>query len=101
MRGVAVRAHFIDAVATLPYSEKDFDPFIINGLFKISINNSFFLKASLFYKATNGSDSIASFVIVPADIYLKSLGTIMGGKKKSVAEINQKAFTAGYDFVKD
>lgn len=39
--------------------------------------------------------------IVPADVYLKSLGTIMGGKKKSVAEVNQKAFTAGYDFVKD
>jgi len=68
-QGVGVKAHFIDAVATLPYSEKDFDPFIINGLFKISINNSFFLKASLFYKSTNGADSIASFVIVPADIY--------------------------------
>jgi len=39
--------------------------------------------------------------IVPADIYLKSLGTIMGSKKKSVAEINQRAFAAGYDFVKD
>jgi 2-oxoglutarate ferredoxin oxidoreductase subunit gamma len=39
--------------------------------------------------------------IVPADIYLKSLGTIMGGKKKSVAETNQRAFAAGYDFVKD
>jgi len=39
--------------------------------------------------------------IVPSDVYLKSIGTIMGGKKKSVAELNQKAFTAGYDFVKD
>jgi 2-oxoglutarate ferredoxin oxidoreductase subunit gamma len=39
--------------------------------------------------------------IVPADIYLKTLGTIMGSKKKSVAEINQKAFAAGYDFVKN
>ena len=39
--------------------------------------------------------------IVPADIYLKSLGTIMGGKKKSVAEINHKAFAAGYDFLED
>jgi 2-oxoglutarate ferredoxin oxidoreductase subunit gamma len=39
--------------------------------------------------------------IIPADIYLKSLGTIMGSKKKFVAEINQRAFAAGYDFVKD
>ena len=39
--------------------------------------------------------------IVPADIYLKSLGTIMGSKKKSATEVNQKAFAAGYDFVKD
>jgi 2-oxoglutarate ferredoxin oxidoreductase subunit gamma len=39
--------------------------------------------------------------IVPADIYLKSLETIIGGKKKSAMEINRKAFTAGYDFVKD
>lgn len=37
--------------------------------------------------------------IVPPDIYLKSIGTIMGGKKKSVAELNQKAFTAGYNFI--
>jgi 2-oxoglutarate ferredoxin oxidoreductase subunit gamma len=44
---------------------------------------------------------IKKTVIVPADVYLKSLGTIMGSKKKSVAEINQKAFAAGYDFVKD
>lgn len=39
--------------------------------------------------------------ILPDDVYLKSIGTIMGGKKKSIAEINQKAFAAGYDFVKD
>jgi 2-oxoglutarate ferredoxin oxidoreductase subunit gamma len=39
--------------------------------------------------------------VVPADIYLKSLETIMGSKKKSAAEVNRKAFAAGYDFVKD
>jgi Pyruvate:ferredoxin oxidoreductase and related 2-oxoacid:ferredoxin oxidoreductases, gamma subunit len=39
--------------------------------------------------------------IVTPDIYLKSLGTIMGSKKKSVAEVNRRAFAAGYDFVKD
>ena len=39
--------------------------------------------------------------IVPAEIYLKSLENIMGSKKKSVAEINRKAFTAGFDFIKD
>jgi 2-oxoglutarate ferredoxin oxidoreductase subunit gamma len=39
--------------------------------------------------------------IVPAEIYLKSLETIMGSKKKSSTEINRKAFTAGFDFIKD
>ena len=39
--------------------------------------------------------------IVPADIYLKSLGTIMGSKKKSLAEINRKAFAAGFDYIED
>jgi 2-oxoglutarate ferredoxin oxidoreductase subunit gamma len=39
--------------------------------------------------------------IVPAEIYLKSLETIMGSKKKSAAEINRKAFSAGFDFIKD
>jgi 2-oxoglutarate ferredoxin oxidoreductase subunit gamma len=37
--------------------------------------------------------------IVPAEIYLKSLESIMGSKKKAVAEINRKAFSAGFDFV--
>jgi len=39
--------------------------------------------------------------IVPAEIYLQSLESIMGSKKKSVAEINRKAFAAGFDFVKE
>ncbi len=39
--------------------------------------------------------------VVPADIYLKSLETIMGSRKKSAAEVNRKAFAAGYDFAKD
>jgi 2-oxoglutarate ferredoxin oxidoreductase subunit gamma len=39
--------------------------------------------------------------IVPDDIYLKSLETIMGSKKKGVAEINRKAFAAGFDYLKD
>jgi Pyruvate/2-oxoacid:ferredoxin oxidoreductase gamma subunit len=39
--------------------------------------------------------------MVTADIYLKSLETIMGSKKKSAAEINRRAFAAGFDFVKD
>ncbi len=38
--------------------------------------------------------------IVTEDIYLKSLETIMGSKKKSVAEINRRAFAAGFDYVK-
>jgi len=39
--------------------------------------------------------------IIPADIYLKSLETVMGSRKKAAVEINRKAFAAGYDFVKD
>jgi 2-oxoglutarate ferredoxin oxidoreductase subunit gamma len=39
--------------------------------------------------------------VVSPDIYLKSLESIMGSKKKSLAEINRKAFAAGFDSVKD
>jgi 2-oxoglutarate ferredoxin oxidoreductase subunit gamma len=39
--------------------------------------------------------------VVSPDIYLKSLESIMGSKKKSLAELNRKAFTAGYDYVKN
>ncbi|MFH1080650.1 MAG: 2-oxoacid:acceptor oxidoreductase family protein, partial [Pseudomonadota bacterium] len=38
--------------------------------------------------------------LVPPDIYLNSMETVMGSKKKSVIEINQKAFAAGYEFLK-
>lgn len=38
--------------------------------------------------------------VVTPDIYLKSLESIMGSKKKSLADINRKAFHAGYDYVK-
>jgi 2-oxoglutarate ferredoxin oxidoreductase subunit gamma len=60
---------------------------------------------------TLGNDRVANVImmgafirktgIVPADIYLKSLETIMGSKKKSAAEVNRKAFSAGFDFIKD
>lgn len=39
--------------------------------------------------------------VVSPDIYLKSLESIMGSKKKALAELNRKAFTAGYDYVKN
>jgi 2-oxoglutarate ferredoxin oxidoreductase subunit gamma len=39
--------------------------------------------------------------VIPPDVYLKSLETIMGSKKKSLAELNRKAFNAGYDYVKN
>jgi 2-oxoglutarate ferredoxin oxidoreductase subunit gamma len=39
--------------------------------------------------------------VVSPDIYLKSLESIMGSKKKSLAEINRKAFAAGFDYMKD
>ncbi len=39
--------------------------------------------------------------VVSADIYLKSLESIMGSKKKSLAEVNRKAFAVGFDYVKE
>jgi 2-oxoglutarate ferredoxin oxidoreductase subunit gamma len=39
--------------------------------------------------------------VVPPDIYLNSLESIMGSKKKSLAEINRKAFAAGFDYMKN
>lgn len=38
--------------------------------------------------------------IVSPEIFLKSLENIMGSQKKSVMEINKKAFAAGYDYIK-
>ena len=38
--------------------------------------------------------------VVSPDIYLKNLESIMGSKKKSFAEVNRKAFAAGFDYVK-
>jgi 2-oxoglutarate ferredoxin oxidoreductase subunit gamma len=39
--------------------------------------------------------------VYSSDIYLKSLETIMGSRKKALAEINRKAFAAGFDYLKD
>lgn len=39
--------------------------------------------------------------VVSSDIYLKSLEVIMGSRKKSLAEINRKAFASGFDYFKD
>lgn len=38
--------------------------------------------------------------IVSPEIYLNSLESIMGSRKKSLAEINRKAFAAGFDYLK-
>lgn len=37
---------------------------------------------------------------ISSDIFLKSLETVMGNQKKSLMELNKKAFAAGYDFIK-
>jgi 2-oxoglutarate ferredoxin oxidoreductase subunit gamma len=39
--------------------------------------------------------------VVTPEMYLKSLETIMGSRKKGVAEVNRKAFAAGFDYIKD
>ena len=39
--------------------------------------------------------------VVSPDVYLKSLESIMGSKKKSFMEVNRKAFAAGLDYLKD
>ena len=38
--------------------------------------------------------------VVSPDVYLKSLELIMGSKKKSLAEVNRKAFAVGFNYVK-
>jgi len=37
--------------------------------------------------------------VISPDIYLKSLESIMGSKKKSLAEVNRKAFAVGFDYI--
>ncbi|PKN04341.1 MAG: 2-oxoacid:ferredoxin oxidoreductase subunit gamma [Deltaproteobacteria bacterium HGW-Deltaproteobacteria-9] len=44
---------------------------------------------------------IRELKVVSPEIYLKSLETIMGSRKKALAEINRKAFAAGFDYIKD
>ena len=39
--------------------------------------------------------------LVPPDIYLSSLEEVMGSKKKSIIEINRKAFSAGFKFLEE
>jgi 2-oxoglutarate ferredoxin oxidoreductase subunit gamma len=36
--------------------------------------------------------------LVPPDVYLASLEEVMGSKKKSIVEVNRRAFSAGYEF---
>ena len=44
---------------------------------------------------------IKELKVVSPEIYLKSLENIMGSRKKALAEINRKAFAAGFDYLKD
>jgi 2-oxoglutarate ferredoxin oxidoreductase subunit gamma len=37
--------------------------------------------------------------LVPPDIYLKIMETVIGSKKAAIVEINRKAFAAGYEFL--
>lgn len=37
--------------------------------------------------------------LVPSDIYLRSMEEVMGSMKKSIIEINHKAFSAGFEYV--
>ena len=37
--------------------------------------------------------------IIPPEIYLKTLETIMGSRKKALADVNRRAFTSGYEYV--
>jgi 2-oxoglutarate ferredoxin oxidoreductase subunit gamma len=39
--------------------------------------------------------------LVPPDIYLSSMAEVMGSKKKSIIEINRKAFSAGFEFMEE
>jgi 2-oxoglutarate ferredoxin oxidoreductase subunit gamma len=39
--------------------------------------------------------------LVPPDIYLSSLDEVMGSKKKSIIEINHKAFKTGFEYLQE
>ncbi len=39
--------------------------------------------------------------LVSTEMYLKTLESIMGSKKKAAAEVNRRAFVAGFDYVED
>lgn len=39
--------------------------------------------------------------LIPPEVYLGSLGEVMGDKKKSIVEINRKAFAAGFAFAEE
>ncbi len=38
--------------------------------------------------------------LIPPDIFLKSIESVMGSKKKEVVEMNRRAFEVGFDFLK-
>lgn len=39
--------------------------------------------------------------LVPSDTYLSSMEEVMGSKKKSIVEINRKAFSAGFEYLQE
>jgi 2-oxoglutarate ferredoxin oxidoreductase subunit gamma len=39
--------------------------------------------------------------LVPPDVFLNSMKEVMGSKKKSIIEVNNKAFAAGYEFTEE
>ena len=39
--------------------------------------------------------------LIAPDVYLGSLAEVMGSKKKSIIDVNQKAFTAGFEYLEE
>jgi 2-oxoglutarate ferredoxin oxidoreductase subunit gamma len=44
---------------------------------------------------------LKKIALISPEAYLKSLETIMGGKKKAIADANRAAFAAGYELLKE
>jgi hypothetical protein len=67
-----VESLVIDSITVLSGQDNDlFDPFVIQGAFSITCKNFSFIKCSLFYKTTEDTDQVSSFILISAKEYEK------------------------------
>lgn len=63
---------FTEAISVLSYADKNFDPFIIHGILSIKISNDFtFIKSSILYNQSNGTDNSSFCTLINKNDYDK------------------------------